>query len=193
MKLRILFCGMMLTVILFTASTSFAQQSDQHEMMKKMMENMAPGPVHQSFAKMSGNWKAVVTMFDPSGKEMKSEGTAVYEMILGGRYLKTSFKSTMMGMPFEGMGLDAYDNATKEYINVWVDNMSTGLMYMKGKQDEKTNSVVYSGSTVDPMSGKEHAMKTVMKMIDDNHQHFTMYMIDGDKEIKQMEIDYTRQ
>jgi len=38
-----------------------------------------------------------------------------------------------MGMPFEGMGLDGYDNASKEYISIWIDNMGTGIMYMKGK------------------------------------------------------------
>ena len=99
-------------------SSAFAQQGDQAEMMKKWQEYMTPGPAQQSLAKMAGAWKAEVTIFDSSGKEMKSDGTADYEMILGGRYLKSNFKGTMMGMPMEGMGLDAYDNATKEYISV---------------------------------------------------------------------------
>ena len=28
--------------------------------------------------------------------------------------------NVMMGMPFEGMGLDGYDNASKEYISIWI-------------------------------------------------------------------------
>ncbi len=140
---------------------------------------------------MVGNWKATVTTF-MGGQEAKSEGSSSNKMILGGRYLKSSFKGNMMGMPFEGMGLDAYDNAAKEYISIWVDTFGTGVLYLKGKMDEKTKEVVYTGSGVDPMTGKDQMTKTVMKQIDDDHQQMLMYMIDGGKEIKNMQIDYTR-
>ncbi len=33
-----------------------------------------------------------------------------------------------MGMPFEGMGIDGYDNLAKQYVSTWVDNMGTGIM-----------------------------------------------------------------
>jgi len=168
MKLRIITTAFVM-MILFIFSTAFAQQGDQAEMMKKWQEYMTPGPAHQSFAKMAGNWNAVVTMYDPSGKESKSDGTANYEMILGGRYLKGTFKSSMMGMPMEGMGLDAYDNAAKEYVSIWIDNFGTGVLYLKGKMDEAAKTIVYTGTMVDPMTGKDQVMKTTMKSIDDAH------------------------
>jgi len=60
---------------------------------------------HQAFAKMVGNWKAIVTVFDAqAGEQNKSEGSAAYEMVLGGKYLKSTFKGSMMGMPYEGNG-----------------------------------------------------------------------------------------
>ena len=192
MKIKTLFSVMMLSVIFFSTSNIFAQQGDQAEMMKKWQEYMTPGPVHQQFAKLEGNWKAAVTQF-MGGQESKSEGTATYKMVLGGRYLHGSFKGNMMGMSFEGMELDAFDNATKDYISLWVDNMGTGVMYMKGKKDEKTGDIVYLGSMVDPMTGKDQMTKTVMKMIDDDHQQMLMYTMNGDQEVKNMQIDYTRQ
>jgi len=179
-------------ILLFICSSTFAQGADQQEMMKKWQEYMTPGTVHQGFAKMAGNWKATVTMFDPSGQQMQSEGTVVYETILGGRYLKSSFKGTMMGMPFEGMGVDAYDNATKEYISTWVDNMGTGLMYLKGKWDDASKSIIYTGTMVDPMSGKDQPSKTISKMVDDNHVVQTMFNIVNGQEVKSMEIAYSR-
>lgn len=191
MKLRIITTALVM-MILFIFSSTFAQEGDQAAMMKKWQEYMTPGPVHQSFAKMAGEWKADVTIFDPSGKEMKSDGTANYEMILGGRYLKSSFKGSMMGMPMEGMGLDAYDNATKEYISVWIDNFGTGVMHMKGKWDDATKTVVYQGSSVDPMTGKNQPMKITIKTIDDKHFQMLMFNIDGEKEIKTMQINYSR-
>jgi len=191
MKLKKMLVGMMAALILFSASSSFAQQGDQAEMMKKWQEYMTPGPAHQQLAKMAGNWKATVTQY-MGGQESKSEGTATYEMVLGGRYLQASFKGTMMGMPFEGMELDAYDNATKEYISVWLDNFGTGVMVMKGKWDDKTQLLTYWGSMVDPMTGKDAKMKNVMKALDDNNVTFEMYAVNDGQEVKQMQIDYTR-
>lgn len=188
MKFRTLFTLMMLPAV---ASLSFAQQGDQAEMMMKWQEYMTPGPAHQQFAQMVGNWKAVVTTF-MGGQESKSEGTSSSEMILGGRYLKSSFKGSMMGMPFEGMSIDAYDNATKEYISIWIDSFGTGVMHLKGKMDEKTKEIVYTGTMIDPMTGKDSMTKNVMKYIDDDHQVMVMYMVEGGKEVKNMQVEYTR-
>ena len=192
MKSRILCCSMVVLLLLSSVSLIIAQQGDQQEAMKKWMEYMTPGTPHQALAKMVGNWKAIVTMYQASGEQNKSEGTASYEMVLGGRYLKSTFKGNMMGMPFEGMGLDAYDNATKDYISIWVDNMGTGLMYMKGKWDDDSKTIIYMGNTVNPLSGKEEKNKTVFKKIDDDHMLMTSYIYADDKEVKQMEIEYTR-
>jgi hypothetical protein len=191
MKFKALLSLVMFSVILISSSVSFAQQGDQAEMMKKWQEYMTPGPVHQQFAKAVGNWKAVVTSF-MGGQESKSEGTSSSEMILGGRYLKTSFKGSMMGMPFEGMGLDAFDNATKEYISIWIDSFGTGVMRLTGKMNETTKEIIYTGTMVDPMTGKDAMTKNVMKNIDEDHQLVVMYMIEGGQEIKNMEIEYTR-
>lgn len=152
---------------------------------------MTPGTAHQEFAQAVGNWKASVTSY-MGGQEMKSEGSAIHEMILGGRYLKSTFKGNMMGMPFEGMSLDAFDNATKEYINVWIDSFGTGIMLMKGKKDDKSKEIVYTGTMVDPMTGKDSMVKNVIKNIDADHQLMVMYMIEDGKEVKNMEIEYTR-
>ncbi len=191
MKFKSLLSLVMFSAILISSSVSFAQQSDQAEMMKKWQEYMTPGAVHQQFAKTVGNWKVVVTSF-MGGQESKSEGSASCEMLLGGRYLKSSFKGNMMGMPFEGMSLDAYDNATKEYINVWIDSFGTGVMNLKGKMDEKTKEIIYTGTMVDPMTGKDAMTKNVLKNIDDDHQLMVMYMIEGGQEIKNMQLEYTR-
>ena len=193
MKSRTLYFGMMVFLLLFSASLSIAQQSDQQDAMKKWMEYMTPGTSHMEFAKMVGNWKTIVTVYDAqSGEQNKSEGSATYEMVLGGRYLKSTFKGNMTGMPFEGMGLDGYDNATKDYISIWIDNMGTGIMYMKGKYDDDSKTIVYFGNVVNPMTGKEEKSKTVFKKTDDDHMLMTSYMFAGEKEVKQMEIKYSR-
>lgn len=191
MKLRTLLSLVMFSTTLMMSSVSFAQEGDQAEMMKKWQDYMTPGPVHQQFAQMVGNWTAAVTNY-MGGQEMKSEGTATYEMILGGRYLKSSFKGNMMGMPMEGFGLDGFDNASKEYLSVWLDNFGTGILYLKGKMDEQTKNIVYVGTMMDPMTGKDATTKTIMKYIDKDHATMEMYMVENGKDVKNMQVEYTR-
>lgn len=176
-------------LLLFSFMSLYAQ--DQADAMKKWQDYMTPGPVHQSMAKMVGNWNAEITNY-MGGQEMKAEGTAVYEMILGGRYLKGTFKATMMGMPMEGLGIDAYDNGTQEFISVWMDNFGTGVMMLKGKWDDATKSIIYLGSSYDPMAGQDAKVKTVLKMEGDDKAVFDMYMVQDGKDIKNMTVVYYR-
>ena len=117
--------------ILFCSTTSylFAQDNkeEQTAAMQKWMEYMTPSSVHKIMARSVGEWTTSMQMWEgPNVKPSKSEGTCKSEMILGGRYLQSKYSSTVMGMPFEGISTDGYDNGKKVYFNTWVDNMGTG-------------------------------------------------------------------
>lgn len=181
-----------LSAILILCSVSLYAQ-DQLEAMKAWTEYMTPGPMHQMMAKMVGNWKTVTTFSDPaSGNELKSEGKATFELILGGRYMKSVHSGEMMGMPFEGLGLDAYDNGNKEFVSIWIDNMGTGIIVMKGKLDEKSGSLVFTGEGYDATIGKNMKYRSVSKWIDDNKTVFEMYGEVNGKEEKMFTMEYTR-
>ncbi len=192
MKVKTLFTAMMLTGLFLSASQILAQEGGQAEVMKKWQEAITPGAAHQEFAKLAGNWKAAVTTY-MGPQEAKAEATAQLEMVLGGRYLKSSFKGNMMGMPFEGLQLDAFDNVTKEYVSAWIDNFGTGIMLLKGKKDEKTGEIVYLGTSADPMTGKMVTTKIVNKVIDNDHTTSTMFMVENGQDVKNMFIEYTRE
>jgi hypothetical protein len=178
------------TIILLLSGSSVIAQ-DQADMMKKWQDYMTPSAAHKHFEKICGTWNAEIIQY-MGGQEMKAEGKAVFEMILGGRYMKSSFIATIMDMPMEGFGLDAYDNLTKEYISIWLDNMGTGVLYMKGKYDEVSKSYIYTGEMVDPMTGKNVKTKTVTKHVNDNKTIFDMYNGEGAQETKSMTVTYTR-
>ena len=182
-----------------TAGIANAQQdkpvsSDEAAMMKKWEEYMTPGEVHAMLAKSNGEWNQEVTMWmDPAAPPTKSKSTCTNTMILGGRYQQSVHKGNFNGMPFEGISTLAYDNAKKMFISTWIDNMGTGIMYLEGKYDPVTKSVTSTGKTVDPMTGKDMAVREVFTMVDDNTQTMTMYMTGDDgKEFKTMEIKFTR-
>lgn len=178
-------------ISLFTISVSMAQ--DEQAQMKAWQDYMTPGPQHEMLSKMAGDWTAEAKMWQMPGSEpMEFEGTAHFEMILGGRYLSSKYEATMMGMPFTGMQIDAYDNIKKEFITIWIDNMGTGIMVLKGRMDENAKSITYTGTSVDPMTGNDADVKTVLKFLDDNNYIFEMFMVNGEEEFKSMEMHYTR-
>jgi hypothetical protein len=170
-----------------------ATMPDSAAMMKAWESYMTPGKFHQMMAKDDGTWNEEITMWmDPSAPPTKSTATAENRMIMGGRYQESVHKGDFNGMPFEGRSILGYDNAKKVYVSNWIDNMGTGMMYMEGQWDQKLNGIVFRGKSVDPMTGKELPVREVFRIIDDNTQIMEMYDSRMGKEMKTMEIRFTR-
>ena len=169
---------------------------DSATMMKNWMAYSTPGPEHKMMASMNGTWSGEVTMYMEAGAPPQvSKATMVNKMIMGGRYQQSNYSGNMMGMPFEGMSLMAYDNAKKKILSTWVDNMGTGIMSMEGTWDSTTHTITMSGKGIDPSAGtaKEHDMREIFRMIDNNNQVMEMYGPDHQgREYKMMEIKLTR-
>ncbi len=161
--------------------------------MEKMMTLMAPGPQHAALAAMTGHWKTEVTSYwmDPKNPAV-SVGTTDCAMDLGGRVLRSTHTSEMMGMPFEGRNIDGYDNAKGTYWSFWLDSMGTGYMLSTGSASADGKTITYTGTTFDPMMGKEMTYKLVTTIIDANKHTFDMYTMDGGAGTKVMAITYTR-
>ncbi|HJY63859.1 MAG TPA: DUF1579 domain-containing protein [Ignavibacteria bacterium] len=185
---------LILFVIVFVFAFSSINTFSQDDEMKKWMEYMTPGDMHKSMAKCVGTWKTHNKMWmDPNTPATEVDGTSTGEMILGDRYLVMKHKSTMMGMPFEGMSIDGYDNATKVFNSIWIDNMGTGIMYMNGKWNESTKTIDYSGQMVDPMTGGMTDIRSTMKTNDDGSMYMEMFGKDkSGKEFKWMEMTMTK-
>ena len=111
--------------------------------------------------------------------------------MLGGRYFKSTHTGMMMGMPFEGYEISGYDNVKKEFFNVWMDNMGTGIMVSTGTYDEATKTLTFTGQMTEPM-GTEMNVREVITAPDKDHSLFEMYVDMGGNEMKTMEIKYTR-
>lgn len=161
--------------------------------MMAMYEEMAkPGPQHAALKALAGSWKANISAWmDPSAEPMKSTGTVERKMILGDRYLQEEFAGTFMDKPFSGFGISGYDNVSKKFVSTWIDTWSTGMMNSTGTADASFKTFTYKSDQPDPMSGMH--MKHVLKIVNNDKHVFEMFMIDKDgKEMKSMEIEYTR-
>lgn len=186
---------LLFAAVLALGTTTFAQSADdQAAMQEKWMNHMTPGDMQAMLAKQNGVWEAKSKMWMAPGMDaMEATGTMTTDMNLGNRYQQSTYKSEIMGMPFEGISTTAYDNTRKIFINTWIDNTGTSIMYSEGKWNEKTKSIEFMGNATDPMAGRAMPFREVLTMIDDNHYKMEMYnaMEDGEM-FKSMEIMYTR-
>ena len=187
-KLTQLFFALIFSI---SFSNVFAQTQEE---MKAWMDYMTPGAVHEMLAKSDGTWTGDNTFWmAPGAPPMNSKSEAVFSMMMGGRYQQGKHTGDMMGMPFEGISTEAYDNAANVFVTSWIDNMGTGMMYMTGKWDESTKSISYSGKAVDPLTGNWIDVRQVVTYTSENSTKMEMYGPGPDgKEFKNMEIISTK-
>lgn len=166
---------------------------DQQAMMELWKKMAMPGEPHKLFATLAGSWTTTSKEWMEPGKPpTESTGIAEIKMLLDGRFLYQEYNAQMMGQPFSGIGIDAYDNMTKKYVTAWLDSMGTGIFIMEGTASADGKTITLKGSHPEPGGGKM-THRAVWKIVDNNNQTFDMYGAHhGGKETKMMEIVYTR-
>lgn len=184
------------TVVTAEKKEAARPMPDSATMARNWEQYMTPGDVHKMIASWDGDWTADAIMWHSPDAPPDTAKLAVnHKMILGGRYQVAAHKGNMMGMPFEGISTTGYDNAKKKFINTWVDNTGTGVMYMEGTWDEGSKAITYMGKmvSIERNDGSEEGVKQVLRITDPTHQQMEMFMIDpSGKETKTMEIWYTK-
>jgi hypothetical protein len=130
----------------------------------------------------------------------QSTGTTVSRAVMGGRYVVSDHTGKMqtpgpdgkmMNMEFKGMAIEGYDNVKKKFVSSWIDNMGTGIMNAEGTYDADSKTLTYMGM-YEPMPGMKTTMRQVIKLTDPDHRRMEFFEDRGGKEVKTMEITYSR-
>jgi hypothetical protein len=176
-------------------------QPGEAEMMAMMTEMAKPGENHKMLEEGVGSWTYAVKMWmNPDAPAMESTGTSVGRSVFGGRYVITEHTGKMQmpgadgkmsDMEFKGMATEGYDNAKKKFVASWIDNMGTGIMHLEGTYDPATKMLTYLGE-YEMMPGMKTKVRETIKLTDKNHRTFEFFEDRGGKEVKTMEINYTR-
>jgi len=178
-----------------------AGQPDEAAMMAAMMELAKPSENHKILQGMVGTWTYKVKFWvTPDTTPMESSGTTMTRPAMGGRYFISDHKG-MMQMPgpdgamqnteFNGMAVEGYDNVKKKFVSSWIDNMGTGIMNSEGTFDSTAHTLTYT-SEYEPMPGMKTKVRQLITIADQSHHKMEFFEMRGDKEVKTMEIDYTR-
>jgi hypothetical protein len=170
------------------------KQPSPEEMMVLWEKYGTPGKEHEIFKSIEGKFDVDVTMQMPGvPTPMKSTGTSDNKLIFGGRYLHGDYSGEMMGKPFKGAGLWAYDKIKEKYISLWIDDMSTMVMSAEGTADSSGKVITVTGKCHDPVEKKEVTMRSVLRVTDkDHHTYESFQSSDGQPETKVVTINYTR-
>ncbi len=198
MKLRFLMGSALIAALAAscssTRSSAPAKPVSEAEMMAKWTEFATPGAAHKVLDAKVGRWTFKIRQFmAPGAPPMESEGTSETKWIMDGRYLHDDTTSSMMGMPFKGMGITGYDNLKKKYVSTWIDNMGTGLSVGEGDWDAAKQTMTSVMEMSDPMAGKTSQMRAIERWTDADHFNVEMFGPGPDgKEMKQMELIYSR-
>jgi hypothetical protein len=184
---------LVLSVSVAMAKDKEPAQMDMQAMMDTYKKLATPGEPHKQFASLAGSWSTKTKEWmEPDKPPMESTGSAEMRMLLGRRFLQQEFTGDMMGQPYSGIGVSAYDNLRKKYVSTWMDTMGTGVFVMEGTASADGKTITLRGQHDEP-GGGQMTHRAVWKIVDSNTQTFDMYGTHNQgKEMKIMEITYTR-
>ncbi len=175
------------------AKPAAAAPASEQDMMAEYMKYAAPGPEHDLLKSLAGTWKTVTKAWMGPGDPQVSEGKCVTTVILGGRYITDDLQGTFMNQPYEGFGVTGFDRLKKEYVSTWSDTMGTAIMMSRGTLDASGKVMTMTGIYDDPVSKQKQTMKMTTRFLDPNKHVFEIWEKHEGKEVKTMEITYTRE
>lgn len=172
------------------------EMSAEHQaMMDAWRKAAAPGAPHkQLMSQFEGTWDTKISMWmDPSAEPIVETGKSLNTPVFGGRHLRMQYSGRFMGQPFEGIGYSGYDNVKRKYVSSWMDNMSTSTFLVEGDYDPSTRTYTYRGQMPDPTkNGELVSIRESVHVVDNDRHVFEMYEMRDGKEVKTMQIEYTR-
>jgi hypothetical protein len=168
------------------ASAQTAGQ-DQAKAMEAYTKAAAITTHHEVLNYFVGRWKVESKMWAvPGAPPSESVNTNAGERILGGRYVRLSYKGTMMGQPFEGLQISGYDNTAQAYTTFWIDDSSTSFYLLKGSYDAAKKTFTFTGRWADPLGGDTPVRMIIRIVSPDEYMSETYMMMPDGKEFMSM-------
>ena len=160
--------------------------------MEAMQKSATPGPEHAQMQRMAGTWSVQAKCWmKPELPAEEWTGTAEVRPILGGRFVVEDFTGVMSMGPFHGHGMLGFNNTTKEWEHIWLDDMSTGMIVSRG--ESQGNGASLHATFKCPANGEQVSSRLVLKSTGDDERTVDMFTTTpGKPEYLSMSLVYTR-
>jgi len=178
-----------------STSSSSSALSDEAR-MAEFLQKIEPGEQHGLLNVMEGNWKAAMESRESAdGPVTKSEGVASNRMILGRRFLESTFRANIpeLGV-FEGRGLLGYNTFKDQYESIWIDSFGTAIPpVMVSHPTDDVLGMSGEATQFDYLEQRDVKRRMVTRVLDRGTHVFTMFKTDVDgEEFVELRIVYTR-
>lgn len=203
MTFRAALQGLSLTFILILSSCSLSSESTSKGATPEISElasaeiwlkSATPGLAHERLRRLSGRWNVESRFWSSPGATPEVDrATSVQEMILDGRFVLERYSGTVMGKHFDGYGMTGFDNVSRQYISIWTDTLSTGLLQSVGQWNPDRLTIEFTGEYNDPLTGGRKHVRSATTLIDHNQYRYEMFeRLEGGQEFKSLELNYRR-
>ena len=86
-----------------------------------------PSEAHRRLGQLAGEYRGQAkTWFSPGDPAVEAPWEGRFEPILGGRFARFEYRSSLEGTPIAGMMVLGFENDRAEYQLTWVDSLHTG-------------------------------------------------------------------
>ena len=153
-----------------------------------------PQKEHEWLKQLAGEWEyETEAVLEPGKPPVRVKGTEIARMV-GGFWIISENKSTVLGQPFTGILTIGFDGEKKKYVGTWIDSMHNHLLHYEGSVDPAAKSLTIFTEGPNPVApGKRCKFKEVVEVNGKDQKAITTSMQGDDgKWVELMTINYRR-
>ncbi len=124
-----------------------------------------PGAAHKELERLVGEWRVSISLRSaPSQAPTVSAGRSKITWTLDNRFVEEEFIGELGGQRYQGRGFLGFDNATRRYVNVWFESLSTGATVTYGTYDSDKALFRFQGPVYDPALGRTKKVRIELQV-----------------------------
>ena len=145
--------------------------------MQACADAATPGPQHAKLLEEIGKWNGRNTMWHyPGAEPVTTDATCTVTSFMDGRYTKVEWAGDMPGMgPYNGFGIKGYDNLSQQYVHLWIDNLSTGLMTGTGSLAPDGKTFTWNFPYICPITKKSAVFRQIETITGPKTKNLVMF------------------
>lgn len=140
-----------------------------------------------------GEWETTTRLHGFGDEPTESSGTARFFWQIPGRWLAQEIRTEVMGTPLHGFGLSGHDAMTGQFDGSYVDNVTPGVVLMRGTLDAAGTVLTQFGEAIESRGmGNAEPTRYVTRIEGDDRFVFEVSEFRGGAYGLTVEVEYRR-